>query len=122
MEFAIAKRPDPTSTANFKKVSLLSNYYKFQFTNPKKNHIFKYSVKFTPEVPDNSRKVRNKIVNGVRKQIESHIGFFIFINNCIYSLDNDPEIPKFISEYEDVQYEVEINWAQCINDQDLDLM
>ena len=49
-----------------KNVSLLTNYYRFEFANPEKKKIFKYHVKFTPEISDNSKKMRCKLVNGLR--------------------------------------------------------
>ena len=90
--------------------------------NPKKTQIFKYSVKFTPELPDNSRKVRNKVINVVRKQIEEELHFFIFMGTFIYSLENVPDMPKFVSEYEGIQYDIEISWVQCIGETDLDML
>ena len=62
---AIAKRPtmNQASRQNFRKVNLMTNYYKFNFSNPDRKHVFKYAVKFTPEIPDNSKKCRNKLVN-----------------------------------------------------------
>ena len=86
MALVLPKKPVSAMMASSKRVKLISNYYNFIFTNPKKNKIFKYFVKFSPEVPDNSRKVRNKIMHGVRKQLEDYLEFFIFMGSCIYSL------------------------------------
>jgi len=81
MELQFAKRPTASSLAanqkggvvkplprnlEGRKVSLLTNYYKFEFINPNKNNVFKYHVKFTPEISDNSKTVRCKLVNGLR--------------------------------------------------------
>ena len=95
-QLAIAKRPAANSAAQrFRPVSLMTNYYKFNFTNPERKHIFKYNVKFTPDIPDNSKKCRNKLVNQLRENLAAtHLGFFIFLGgSCIYSLENSPEIP-----------------------------
>ncbi|CDW80416.1 macronuclear development protein 1 [Stylonychia lemnae] len=120
MELQLAKRPSPSTLVMGKKVKLLTNYYRFNFTNPKKNQIFKYTVKFTPEIPDNSRKIRNKVVNAIRSQLQEYLGFFIFMGNCLYSLENSPEIPKHKSEYDGISYELEINWVQYIGEMDSD--
>lgn len=77
-------------------------------------------MKFSPEVPDNSPKVRNKIVNVIRKQLNEYLGFFIFMGGCIYSLENSIDIPKHISEYDGITYEVDINWVQSISEKDND--
>lgn len=96
-------------------MKLVSNYYSFAFTNPSKNRVFKYCVKFSPEIPDNSKKVRNKVVNAARKQLQEYLCFFIFVGGCIYSLENSPDIPKHTSEFDGVQYEIDINWVQAIS-------
>lgn len=61
--YAIAKRPTASSCSKYQKVSLMTNYYKFNFSNPDRKSVFKYSVKFTPDIPDNSKKPRNKLIN-----------------------------------------------------------
>ena len=73
----------------------MTNYYKFNFINPDRKKVFKYNVKFTPDIPDNSKKCRNKLINQLRESLsESYLGFFIFLGGtCIYSLENSPEIP-----------------------------
>jgi len=72
----------------------MANYYKFKFTNPEKKCVFKYSVKFTPDVPDNSKKIRSKVFNGIREKLKENLNFFIFLGGtCIYSIENTPELP-----------------------------
>jgi hypothetical protein len=103
-QLAIAKRPAYNPSCNIgkpQKVQLLANYYKFKFTNPDKKNVFKYAVKFTPDIPDNSRKIRSKVFNGIREELKPHLNFFIFLGNtCIYSLENQPELPQMKSEYD----------------------
>lgn len=87
MEFQLATRPVASSVSLIKsqaqkteqkpisenlkgrQVSLLTNYYKFEFQNPDKKSVYKYHVKFTPELSDNSKKVRCKLVNGLRDKL-----------------------------------------------------
>ena len=99
-------------------MALTTNFYRFNFTNPKKNQIFKYAVKFTPEVPDNSGRLRGKIVNKVRAQLQDFLGFFIFMGGCCYSLENAPDVPALQSEFDEVKYELEFKWVQVIGDED----
>ena len=70
-QLAIAKRPQANNSirSNFRKVNLLTNYYRFNFSNPDRKHVFKYNVKFTPDIPDNSKKCRNKLVNQLRESL-----------------------------------------------------
>ena len=65
--------------------------------------MFKYSVKFTPEIPENSSKTRNKVLNKIRQELmEKYLNFFIFLGGgVIYSLENTQEIPELESIYDD---------------------
>jgi hypothetical protein len=58
----------------------MANFYAFKFTNPKLQHVFKYTVKFDPEIPDNSTRMRKKLISLNRTLIkEKYLGFFIFL-------------------------------------------
>jgi len=83
-----SKQELPANPIKTQVVSLLANYYAFRFTNPNRKHVFKYTVKFEPEIPDNSSKMRNKILSKNRETIkEKYLGFYIFLGStCIYSL------------------------------------
>ena len=102
----------------------MTNYYKFNFVNPNKKSVFKYNVKFTPDIPDNSKKPRNKLMNQIREQLsDKYLGFFIFLGgSCIYSLDNSPEIPVMKATLDEVEHEIEITWVQHIAEKDNDML
>jgi hypothetical protein len=125
-QLAIAKRPaaNPASVVGRPQtVPLMANYYKFKFTNPDKKNVFKYSVKFTPDVPDNSKKIRSKVFHGTRKDLEKYLNFFIFLGGtCVYSLENSPEIPTLESEYDGQKYKIDITWVQSISELDNDML
>lgn len=103
-----------------KQVSLLANYYAFKFTNPQRNNVFKYTVKFIPDIPDNSDRMRKKLINANRAIIkEKYLGFFIYLGTtCIYSLENCPQIPQLSAEIDGVEYKIDIEWVQCITKKD----
>jgi aubergine len=126
MSLALATRPKPSKHAliQSKPVKLLANYYKFNFMNPQKKAVFKYSVKFDPEIPENSSKTRNKVINQVRETLKSqYLGFFIFLGgSVIYSLENTLEIPDLEAVYDEVTYRVSISWVQAIGNQDKDML
>ena len=44
-----------------------------------------YSIKFEPDVPDTSRKVRSEILKPHRDKIITAIGHYIFIGTAIFS-------------------------------------
>jgi mRNA-degrading endonuclease RelE of RelBE toxin-antitoxin system len=71
----------------------------------------KYTCKFEPEVPDNSRKLRNSIIRVVKDKVKEYLEFFIEWGNCIYSLKKVAEVPKFESEHEGVKYTISIDWV-----------
>ena len=102
----------------------MTNYYKFNFSNPEKKSVFKYNVKFTPDIPDNSKKPRNKLMNQIRETLaEKYLGFFIFLGgSCIYSLENSPEIPTMKATLDEVEHEIEITWVQHIAEKDNDML
>jgi hypothetical protein len=122
MEFlSLAKRPKQSSVVSLKKVNLLSNYYTFRFTNSAKQKIFKYAIHMVPDIPENSLQMRNKVIRVIRPELkDKYLGFFISIGNCLYSLENSPEIPVMQSELDKIKYEVKITWVQSISDMDLD--
>ena len=94
----------------------MTNYYRFEFQNPDKKKIFKYHVKFSPDISDNSKKVRCKLVNGLRDQLEQKLGFFIYLGSNIYSLGLDREIPQMENTFEEVEYKIDIQWVQEIGE------
>jgi len=82
--------------------------------------VFKYTIKFEPEIPDNSTKMRKKLVSLNRDVLkDKYLGFFIFLGDtCIYSLENCPEIPELQAELDGQTYKVKIEWVQCITKRD----
>ena len=82
-----------------------------EFDSPSITGVNKYTCKFEPEVPDNSRKVRNMIIRQVKDKIKEHLEFFIEWGSCIYSLKKAADIPKYESELEGVKYTISIEWV-----------
>ena len=100
----------------------MTNYYRFEFSNPDKKKIFKYHVKFTPEVGDNSKKMRCKLVNQLRPMLEEKFGFFIYLGSNIYTLGLDRNIEQMESTFEEQTYKLDIQWVQEIGEQDRDML
>lgn len=104
-------------------MTLLTNYYKFDFMNPDKKKVHKYHVKFEPELSDNSQRVRSKLVNGIRSQIQERVGFFIYLGTGnIYTLGHDLDLPQYTNSFEDQEYKINIQWVQEIGEQDKDML
>lgn len=68
-------------------------------------------MKFEPEVPDNSRKLRTTIIRTVKEKVKEHLDFFIEWGNCVYSLKKQLEVPKFEGEHDGVKYVISIDWV-----------
>ncbi len=101
-------------------MKLYSNYFKLEFDQPSIQGINKYTLKFEPEVPDNSRKMRTQIIKPIRDQIKVHLDFFIEWGSCVYSLKKSLEVPKFEAEHDGTKYVVSIDWVQLMEPTDKD--
>lgn len=71
----------------------MTNYYKFEFMNKDRRAVYKYHVKFTPELSEQSKKVRCKLINGLREQLEKLVGFYIFLGGNIYTMGMAKDLP-----------------------------
>ena len=114
------KRPDRSKQAAGQELKLFSNYFSLEFDSPTIQGVNKYTCKFEPEVPDNSKKVRNAIVRTVKDKVKEHLDFFIEWGNCIYSLKKAQEIPKFETEHDGTKYSITIEWVQLMEPTDKD--
>lgn len=79
-------------------------------------------MKFTPDLSDNSKKVRCKLINGIRTQIQERIGFFIYLGSNVYTLGFEREPIEYENEFEGVTYKIEVKWVQEIGENDRDLL
>ncbi len=79
---AFPKRP---ARVNFgAPVKLQTNSFRFVNTNPSIKDVQKYSIQFTPTIPDNSR-ISGKILKGAREEINKDLKFIMFCGGNIYS-------------------------------------
>jgi hypothetical protein len=92
------------------------------FDSPTIKGVNKYTCKFEPEVPDNSRKVRNQIIRTVKEKLKESLDFFIDWGNCIYSLKKVEEVPQLQTELDGAKYTITIAWVQLMQPTDKDHM
>jgi len=59
-------KPQRASNAEGKPLKLYSNYFSIDFDQPNVAGVNKYTVKFEPEIPDNSRKMRKEVLKKCR--------------------------------------------------------
>lgn len=82
----------------------------------------KYTVKFEPEIPDNSRALRKEVLKKCRDKIKEKLEFFIDYGLCVFSLKKVAELPVYQAEHDSVNYTVTIEWVQVMEKTDKDHM
>ena len=103
-------------------MKLYSNYFTIDFDNKDVAGVNKYTVKFEPEIPDNSRSLRKDVLKACRDKIKEHLEFYIDYGLCVFSLKKVAELPKFEAEHDSVKYSVSIEWVQVMEKTDKDHM
>jgi len=63
-------KPQRASNAEGKPVKLYSNYFSIDFDSNNIQGVNKYTVKFEPEIPDNSRAMRKDVLKKCRDKIK----------------------------------------------------
>ena len=116
------KKPARASNAEGKPLKLYSNYFTIDFDNKDVAGVNKYTVKFEPEIPDNSRALRKDVLKACRDKIKEHLEFYIDYGLCVFSLKKVAELPKFEAEHDNVKYVVSIEWVQVMEKTDKDHM
>ena len=81
------KKPARSAGAQGKEMKLFSNYFSIDFDSKDVQGVNKYTVKFDPEIPDNSRALRKE-----------HLEFYIDWGLCVFSLKKVAELPEFEAE------------------------
>ena len=90
------------------KIKLFSNYFSLEFDSPTIQGVNKYTCKFEPEVPDNTRKVRGAIL--AKEKVKEHLNFYIDWGNCVYSLKKAANVPVFKTEHDGTKYKIARIW------------
>jgi mRNA-degrading endonuclease RelE of RelBE toxin-antitoxin system len=119
MELQLATRPQRSAQALGQKQKVFANFFNLQFNSPDIKGIQKYHVKFTPEVPDNSGKLKKAILRKCRDAIKEKLQFHLFWGNCLFSYVQ-AEPFSLQAEEEAVNYAVEFIWVQTMEPTDKD--
>lgn len=115
-----AKRPQRAQTQLGKPTKLYSNFFNLEFASPEIKGVVKYQVKFVPDIPDNSHKVRKQVVSKARDQIKEKLGFHIMWGSHVYSTKQCAEQFTVKAELEGVEYQVTIECVQLLETLDKD--
>ena len=116
------QKPARASNAEGKELKLYSNYFSVDFDNADIAGVNKYTVKFEPEIPDNSRALRKEVLKKCRDKIKESLDFFIDWGLCAFSLKKVADLPKYEAEHDGVKYTVTIEWVQLMEKTDKDHM
>lgn len=114
------KRPARSAKAEGKELKLYSNFFSLDFDSSSVTGVNKYTVKFEPEVPDNSRQLRKTLLKNCRDKVKEKLEFFIDWGLCIYSLKKVADLPKYEAEHDGTKYSVQIEWVQVMEKTDKD--
>jgi hypothetical protein len=114
------KRPQRDPKAAGKQLKLFSNYFQIEFDQKDIQGVNKYTVKFEPEIPDNSKDLRKKVLKTVRDKIKEKLEFFIDWGLCIFSLRKCAELPVMEGVHDEVAYKVTVEWVQIMEHTDRD--
>ena len=101
---------------------MYSNYFSIDFDSNDVQGVNKYTVKFEPEIPDNSRSLRKEVLKKCRDAIKEKLEFFIDYGLCVFSLKKVAELPQYTAEHDGVNYTVTIEWVQVMEKTDRDHM
>ena len=115
-------KPARASNAEGKPLKLYSNYFSIDFDSNNIQGVNKYTVKFEPEIPDNSRALRKEVLKKCRDKIKEQLEFFIDYGLCVFSLKKVAELPVYTAEHDSVNYTVTIEWVQVMEKTDKDHM
>ena len=79
----------------------------------------KYSMHFTPEIPDNSKMI-NQVTRTFRLQIKEAFGTYCLHGNVLYSTKMHQDPVTASGEHDGQNYELELKYAKCVNDDPLE--
>ena len=116
------KKPAREARAPGRPLKLFSNYFEIDFDQAEIKGVNKYTVKFEPEIPDNSRALRKDVLRSCRDKIKEKLEFFIDWGTCCYSLRKCADLPVYDGEHDGTKYKVKIEWVQIMEATDRDHM
>lgn len=101
--YELPKRIRGDHSKNFRKIKVLSNHYFLEVKKMEKIVIF--SIKYTPFIPDDNSKLRNQLLEKIKRRIEEKIKNPVFSGNNIFSLD-DPTDKQMTFEQDSYQISI----------------
>ena len=112
------QRPTALSTCSEGKVrmaTLAANYFKFDLIANKP--VYKYSLKLTPEIPDDSVDLRKKIVRKFRPELAKILPNYIHTNLQIISHTLEEEGVHLKTTIDGTEYEIQLKKTNTLTNQ-----
>ena len=114
------KKPQRDPKAAGRQLKMYSNYYQLEFDQNEIQGVNKYTVKFEPEIPDNSRPLRKAVLKLVKDKIREKLEFFIDWGTNVFSLRKVADLPSYEAEHDGTKYKIDIEWVQLMEATDKD--
>lgn len=109
-------RPNFNNTGT--KIKLVSNYFPINSLGfvSKTNNVYKYDIKFEPQVPDDSIGIRKHLVSNISEELKKKLSIFFFLNTMIYSPELIAEPIELTSKLknDDKEYKITVKYARDI--------
>ena len=112
------KRPKLNEQIRNKNTSIIlqSNFLKMRF-NPNQNHARQFSIKITPELPEDSYQLFRKILRSISKKLKSHFKNYLISGKSLFSsLNSDNSLISFKTNVDEIDYLIEISLTKNLID------
>ena len=97
-------------------ISIQSNYLQMRF-NPIQNHARQFSIKITPELPEDSYQLYRKILRSVSKELKSHFKIYIISGKSLFTtLNEENSSISIITNVDEIEYKIDFSMTSNLID------
>ena len=97
-------------------IQIKSNYLQMRF-NPNQNHARQFSIKITPELPEDSYQLFRKILRSVSKELKSHFKIYIISGKSLFTtLNEENSSISIITNVDEIEYKIDISMTSNLID------
>ena len=97
-------------------IKIQSNYLRMRF-NPNHNHVRQFSIKITPELPDDSYQLFRKILRSVSKELKSHFKIYFINGRSLFTILNEENSSiSIIQNVDEIEYKIDFSMTRNLID------
>ncbi len=97
-------------------IKLQSNLLQMRF-NPNQNHTRQFSIKITPELPEDSYQLFRIILRNISKELKSHFKNYLISGKSLFSsFNSDNSLISFKTNVDEIDYLIEISITKNLID------